>query len=75
MVEAMRKSADVVVKGMSAKGTETDPVTGAPRVGRFGLKAEKVSVAHEVADEAAESLGVTTSVFPDAQNKAELSAA
>jgi CxxC motif-containing protein (DUF1111 family) len=50
-----------------------DPVTGVLRVGRFGWKAEKVSVAHQVADDAAESLGVTTSLFPDAQGKAELS--
>jgi CxxC motif-containing protein (DUF1111 family) len=50
-----------------------DPQSGALRVGRFGWKAEKVSVAHQVAVDAAEQLGVTTSLFPDAQGKAELS--
>jgi CxxC motif-containing protein (DUF1111 family) len=50
-----------------------DPVTGALRVGRFGWKAEKVSVLHQVADDAAASLGVGTSVIKDATGQAELS--
>src|SRR5262249_12437187 len=35
-----------------------DPVTGVLRVGRLGWKAEKVNVAHQVADAASADLGV-----------------
>src|SRR6185295_15072935 len=42
-----------------------DPVGGATRLGRFGWKAEKVSVQHQVAEAALEDMGVGTSVFPD----------
>jgi CxxC motif-containing protein (DUF1111 family) len=49
-----------------------DPATGVLRVGRFGWKAEKVSVRHQVADDAAESLGVGTTFLPNANGKAEL---
>ncbi|MBL9038118.1 MAG: hypothetical protein JNG84_06360 [Archangium sp.] len=41
-----------------------DPQTGQPRLGRFGWKAEKVSVRHQVADALEADLGVTTSIFP-----------
>ncbi|HEX5656254.1 MAG TPA: di-heme oxidoredictase family protein [Polyangiales bacterium] len=37
-----------------------DPETGAPRVGRFGWRAEKVSLRHQVADALEADLGVTT---------------
>jgi CxxC motif-containing protein (DUF1111 family) len=50
-----------------------DPATGALRVGRFGWKADKVSVAQQVADEAAANLGVTTTLRPDEMGKVELS--
>jgi CxxC motif-containing protein (DUF1111 family) len=51
-----------------------DPVGGALRVGRFGWKAEKVSVAHQIADAADADLGVSTSIIPDPSGKpAELS--
>jgi CxxC motif-containing protein (DUF1111 family) len=50
-----------------------DPVGGALRVGRFGWKAEKVTVAHQVADAADADMGVSTSIIPDANGKAELS--
>jgi CxxC motif-containing protein (DUF1111 family)/cytochrome c553 len=50
-----------------------DPVGGALRVGRFGWKAEKVSVAHQIADAADADMGVGTSIIPDSTGKAELS--
>lgn len=49
-----------------------DPVTGVLRIGRMGWKAEKVSVAHQIADAASADLGVGTSIFPE-NGKAELS--
>jgi len=49
-----------------------DPKTGVLRVGRFGWKAEKVSVEHQVAEAAMLDMGVGTSLFPD-NGKAELS--
>jgi CxxC motif-containing protein (DUF1111 family) len=48
-----------------------DPVSGALRLGRFGWKAEKVSVQHQVAEALIEDMGVGTSIFPDA-GKTEL---
>jgi CxxC motif-containing protein (DUF1111 family) len=48
-----------------------DPVTGELRVGRFGWKAEKVSVEHQVAEALHDDMGVGTRIFPDA-GKAEL---
>lgn len=44
-----------------------DPVTGQKRLGRFGWKAEKVSVRHQVADALLLDLGVTTSIFPESK--------
>jgi CxxC motif-containing protein (DUF1111 family) len=41
-----------------------DPMTGQPRLGRFGWKAEKVSVEHQVADALDADLGVSTSLLP-----------
>jgi CxxC motif-containing protein (DUF1111 family) len=49
----------------------TDPKTGVLRLGRFGWKAEKIDVAHQVADAASADLGVGSSFFPEA-GKAEL---
>ncbi len=49
-----------------------DPLTGAPRAGRFGWKAEKVSVRHQVADALLQDLGVGTSMFTQ-DGKVELS--
>jgi CxxC motif-containing protein (DUF1111 family) len=49
-----------------------DPVTGALRLGRFGWKAEKVSVQHQIAEALIDDIGVGTSIFPD-QGKTELS--
>jgi CxxC motif-containing protein (DUF1111 family) len=50
-----------------------DRETGSLRVGRFGWKADRISVAQHVADDAAESLGVTSVLRRDAQGNAELS--
>ena len=44
------------------------------RLGRFGWKAEKVSVAHQVADALAADMGVTTALLPEADGSAELDA-
>jgi CxxC motif-containing protein (DUF1111 family) len=49
-----------------------EPVTGTLRLGRFGWKAEKVSVQHQAAEAAMEDMGVGSSIFPD-NGKAELS--
>jgi CxxC motif-containing protein (DUF1111 family) len=49
-----------------------DPVTGALRIGRFGWKAEKVDVRHQIAEALMDDMGVGTSLFPDA-GKVELS--
>jgi CxxC motif-containing protein (DUF1111 family) len=48
-----------------------DPITGALRLGRFGWKAEKVDIRHQVAEAAFDDMGVGSSLFPDA-GKAEL---
>ncbi|WPB75456.1 di-heme oxidoredictase family protein [Archangium violaceum] len=51
--------------GISGRAQQVkDPVTGELRLGRFGWKAEKVSVRHQVADALDADLGVTTSIFP-----------
>jgi CxxC motif-containing protein (DUF1111 family) len=41
-----------------------DPETGAVRVGRFGWKAAKVSLRHQIAAAALQDLSVTTPIFP-----------
>jgi CxxC motif-containing protein (DUF1111 family) len=48
-----------------------DPATGVLRLGRFGWKAEKVSIAHQVAEAALDDMGVGTTLFPD-NGKVEL---
>jgi CxxC motif-containing protein (DUF1111 family) len=42
-----------------------DPVSGVLRLGRFGWKAEKSNIAHQVADAALADIGVGTSILPD----------
>jgi CxxC motif-containing protein (DUF1111 family) len=49
-----------------------DPATGALRMGRVGWKAEKISVAHQVADAANLDLDVGTTLIPNSQGKAGL---
>jgi CxxC motif-containing protein (DUF1111 family) len=48
-----------------------DPGTGELRVGRFGWKAEKVSIEHQTAEALHDDMGVGTSLFPDS-GKTEL---
>lgn len=43
-----------------------DPSTGALRLGRFGWKAEKVSIEHQVAEALHDDMGVGTRLFADA---------
>jgi CxxC motif-containing protein (DUF1111 family) len=50
-----------------------DPETGALRIGRFGWKAEKISVRHQVTDALFNDIGVTTSIFKGADATPELS--
>jgi CxxC motif-containing protein (DUF1111 family) len=45
-----------------------DPVTGSKRLGRLGSKAETISVAHQVAKDAFQAIGVGTSLYPDNGN-------
>jgi CxxC motif-containing protein (DUF1111 family) len=52
-----------------------DPVEpGVMRLGRIGWKAEKVSVAHQVADALRADLGVSSPLSPDAGGRSELAA-
>jgi CxxC motif-containing protein (DUF1111 family) len=44
--------------------TVTDPQTGQPRLGRFGYKAGKARVSHQIAGALNADMGVTTSIFP-----------
>jgi CxxC motif-containing protein (DUF1111 family) len=44
-----------------------DPETGAVRLGRFGWKASKVSLRHQVADALLVDMGITTSLFPQGE--------
>jgi CxxC motif-containing protein (DUF1111 family) len=48
-----------------------DPANGVMRVGRFGWKAEKISVEHQIAEALFDDMGVGTKLFPDA-GKTEL---
>ncbi|MBV8657549.1 MAG: discoidin domain-containing protein [Burkholderiales bacterium] len=41
-----------------------DPETGAPRLGRFGWKASRVSIRHQVASAFIHDMSVTTPVYP-----------
>ncbi|MCE9674021.1 thiol oxidoreductase [Myxococcus stipitatus] len=44
--------------------TVVDPQTGQPRMGRFGWKAGKARLRHQIANALNVDMGVTTSVFP-----------
>jgi CxxC motif-containing protein (DUF1111 family) len=41
-----------------------DPQTGLPRLGRFGYKAGKARISHQIAGALNTDMGVTTSIFP-----------
>lgn len=69
---ASADEADCDGNGISGRVNVVDDPSGTPRVGRFGWKAEKVSVQHQVADALMLDLGVTTTLFPE-EGKAELS--
>jgi CxxC motif-containing protein (DUF1111 family) len=57
---------DCTKDGISGRASLVkDPVTGALRLGRFGWKAEKANLAHQVADAASADLGVGTSILPE----------
>lgn len=59
--------------GISARAQRVmDPESGQLRLGRFGWKAEKVSVAHQVADALEADMGVTTELMPGKDGKVEL---
>jgi CxxC motif-containing protein (DUF1111 family) len=49
-----------------------EPHTGVKRLGRFGWKAEKVSVEHQVADALSADLGVDTRIVPGQGGNVEL---
>jgi CxxC motif-containing protein (DUF1111 family) len=55
-----------------AQWIEDPAQAGVMRLGRFGWKAEKVSVAHQVADALSADLGVSNPIFPEADGSAEL---
>lgn len=50
-----------------------DPADGQPRLGRFGWRAEKVSLAHQVADALDADLGVSSPLLPGQGGAHELS--
>lgn len=50
-----------------------DPRDGARRLGRFGWKAEKIDLPHQVADALQADFGVSTSIFPESSGDFELS--
>ncbi len=58
------------VSGRAA--TVIDPRDGSTRLGRFGWRAEKLSVEHQVADALRADMGVSTSWFPEAGGGFEL---
>ncbi|HMI91040.1 MAG TPA: di-heme oxidoredictase family protein, partial [Polyangiales bacterium] len=51
-----------------------DPESGQPRLGRLGWKAEKASVAHQVADALDSDMGVSTPLLPGKNGEIELQA-
>jgi len=64
-VEALADPSDSDSDGISGRfSTVTDPETGLLRLGRFGYKASKDSVRHQIAGALNADMGVTTTVFP-----------
>jgi CxxC motif-containing protein (DUF1111 family) len=69
---ALADRIDCNLDGISGRPSYVmDPASGALRLGRFGWKAEKISVAHQVAADASLAMGVGTMLFPE-QGNAEL---
>ncbi len=50
----------------------THPETGDPMLGRFGWKAEKISVRHQVLDALEGDMGVGSGMFPDSEGNVEI---
>jgi len=64
-IEALADPSDSDSDGISGRfSTVTDPETGLLRLGRFGYKASKDSVRHQIAGALNADMGVTTTVFP-----------
>lgn len=62
---ALEDADDANKDGISGKvHVVTDYVTGSPRVGRFGWKAGKPEVAHQVAGALNSDMGVMTAIYP-----------
>ncbi len=64
-VQAQANADNAGTNGISGRlQTVTDPQTGQPRLGRFGYKAGKARVSHQIAGALNNDMGVTTSIFP-----------
>jgi CxxC motif-containing protein (DUF1111 family) len=64
-ITAMADPGDSNADGVSGRAqTLTDPETGQTRLGRFGWKAGKARLSHQVASALNADMGVTTAIFP-----------
>lgn len=64
-IEALAAADDAGTNGILGHlQSVTDPQTGQPRLGRFGYKAGKARVMHQIAGALNADMGVTTSIFP-----------
>ncbi len=64
-IVALADPDDADMDGISGRiQTVTDPETGHPRLGRFGNKAGKARLSHQIASALNTDMGVRTSVFP-----------
>jgi len=64
-IQALANADNAGTNGISGHfQTVTDPQTGQPRLGRFGYKAGKARVIHQIAGALNSDMGVTTSIFP-----------
>lgn len=64
-IQALEDPSDANGDGISGRmSIVTDPENGFPRLGRFGWKAGKASVAHQVAGAFNSDMGVMTKIFP-----------
>ncbi len=64
-IQALADSDDANSDGISGKMRIVDDYTGIPHLGRFGWKAGKQDVAHQVAGAFNTDMGVMTSIYPD----------
>lgn len=64
-IAALADPADANADGISGRmQTILDPETNQPRLGRFGAKAGRVRLSHQVAGALNTDMGVTTDIFP-----------